>query len=414
MKLTLIRPYYHSVWESLACGYISSYLKAFYHQKPLELKFFDGFFDNDKDIVRGSTDSDYIGFSCTSPQMKPALMLTSEIKKLNPQCITVFGGHHPSSMPEETIKHPQVDIVVQGEGETGLLAILNLKRKKGILKSRIIENLDTVPKADRKLIHQERTLALTEKNDGERIASVLSSRGCLFNCVFCTGDHDVFRGNVRRRSVWHVLEEIQHLVDQWHIDFLKFADAEINTNLEWLREFCNEKIREGITVPWGANIHAAIMDYDTLELMHRANCREIWVGCESGSPRILKTMGKGITVEQVKHVFAWAKQVGLRRRAYFMVGLPSETRTDFDLTLKLADEIDADTYGMTVLCPYPRTSLYSEKYAGVDWSLTDEYTNNFWRTDCFSNEELKQLQTEFTEKFEDRLCVRQSKKVLAS
>jgi radical SAM superfamily enzyme YgiQ (UPF0313 family) len=310
-------------------------------------------------------------------------------------------------MPEETIKHQQVDMVVQGEGETGLLEILKSTRTKGIVQSKIIKNLDTIPMADRKLIHQERTLALTEKQDGERIASVLSSRGCLFNCVFCTGDHDVFKGRVRRRSVWHVLEEIQQLTDRWHIDFLKFADAEINSSLGWLQSFCKEKINRGITVPWAGNIHAALMNYDTLRLMKETNCREIWIGCESGSPHVLKEMGKGITPEQIKQVFEWARQVGLRRRAYFMVGFPTETPEDFKMTMQLAEEVDADTYGMTILCPYPGTTLYSDAYSTVDWSNADEYGNDFWRTEHFTNSELKQLQTEFMDRFQNRLCPRQ-------
>jgi radical SAM superfamily enzyme YgiQ (UPF0313 family) len=414
LKLTLIRPFYHSIWESLACGYIGSYLKEYYHEKPLELQFFDGFFDSDEVIIKGSVDSDFVGFSCTSPQMKHALRLAWKIKERNPKVQTVFGGHHPSSLQRETLAYPQVDMVVVGEGEVGLPMILRHPKDKTVYLPPPIENLDIIPFPDRKLIHQERTLALTEKNDGERIASMLSGRVCPFHCVFCTGDHDVFGNVVRKRSVENVLAEMQQLISQWNIDFVKFADAEINTTLEWLREFCREKIERGITVPWGGNIHAAIMDKPTLELMKKANCREIWIGCESGSPHILKEMGKAITIKQIKHVFTWAKEVGIRRRAYFMVGFPSETRSDFDLTLKLADEIDADTYGMTVLCPYPGTAVYSGKYVDVDWSLTDEYSNDFWITDSFSNEELKQLQSEFTKKFQDRLCIRQSKTVLAS
>jgi radical SAM superfamily enzyme YgiQ (UPF0313 family) len=262
--------------------------------------------------------------------------------------------------------------------------------------------------ADRKLIRQERTLALTERNDGERIASVLASRGCLFNCVFCTGDHDVFQGKVRRPNTWHVLEEIDHLVNEWHIDFLKFADAEINSNLRWLNEFCLEKIRNKITVPWGANIHAGIMDSDSLGLMKAADCREIWVGCESGSPHVLKEMGKRVTIEQIKNVFKWAKNYGIRTRAYFMVGFPTETFEDFRMTMRLAEEINADTYGMTILCPYPGTSLYSDAYADVDWSKTDEYSNDFWTTKYFSNADLHEAQDEFVDKFKDRICMRQT------
>jgi len=197
-------------------------------------------------------------------------------------------------------------------------------------------------------------------------------------------------------------------VNDWHIDFLKFADAEINSNLHWLREFCYEKIEKGITVPWGANVHAALMDEKLIKLMKEANCREIWVGVESGSPRILKIIQKGITVSMVENVFKWGKDAGIKRRAYFMVGFPSETWKDFEMSMNLAEKLDPDVVGCTVLCPYPGTQLYSEKYADVDWSEADEYGNDFYRTEYFSNFELKDMQKEFTDKFKDRLCFRQA------
>ena len=412
VKVTLIRPHYFSVWESLALGYIASYLKKHY-PSDLEIKFYDGFFDSDKTIIEGSVDSNFVAFSCTSPQMKHALSLAKAIKEEKLESITVFGGHHPSSLPEQTLALPNVDVVVVGEGEKGMSDLIGFKEVVGVLprknlyNSPIIEDLDTIPFPDRKLIRQDRTLALTEKNDGERIASILSGRGCLFHCAFCTGDRDVFGTQVRKRTVGNVLDEIKQLVHDWHIDFLKFADAEINTNLFWVQAFCAEKFTQGITVPWGANIHAAIIDRTTLEFMKKANCREIWVGVESGSPRILKEIRKGTNIQQIENVFKWAKGCGIRTRAYFMVGFPSETREDFDMTLDLAERLDADIMGMTILCPYPGTQLYSEKYRGVDWSKTDEYGNDFYSTENFSSEELKAMQAEFTEKFKDRLCFRQ-------
>jgi len=418
VKVTLIRPHYFSVWESLALGYIASYLKKHYQGK-LEINFFDGFFDSDKTIIEGSVDSDFVAFSCTSPQMKHALSLAKAIKEENPEIYTVFGGHHPSSLEADTMANQQVDIVVVGEGETGMLDVLNDWDKYGkagkekefprclVIPSDIIDDLNVIPFPDRKLIRQDRTLALTEKNDGERIASVLSGRGCPFHCIFCTGDRDVFGSKVRKRTVGNVLDEIEQVIADWHIDFLKFADTEINTSTYWVQAFCCEKFKRKITIPWGANIHATIMDRTTLEYMSEANCREIWVGVESGSPRILQEIGKGVTVRQIENVFRWAKELGIRRRAYFMCGFRSETREDFEMTLKLAEKLDADVVGMTIPCPYPGTALFSEEFKNVDWSKADEYGNDFWRTEHFSSEQLKAMQAEFTEKFKDRLCFRQ-------
>jgi radical SAM superfamily enzyme YgiQ (UPF0313 family) len=401
------------VWESLACGFIASYVKRYY-KGDLEVQFFDGFFDSDADIVKGSADSDFVSFSCTSPQMKNALTLASKIKEQNPKVITVFGGHHPSSLPKQTLALPNVDVVVVGEGETGMLRVLEEEKPRSEITTALtriygappIENLDTIPFPDRKLIRQDRTLTLTEKNDGERIASVLSGRGCPFHCIFCTGDHDVFGNKIRKRSVNNVLDEIELLVNEWHIEFLKFADAELNSQLLWVQDFCLEKIRRKITVPFGCNIHASIMDKTTVKLMKEADCREFWIGAETGSPRILKEIKKGTTIKQIENVFKWAKECGIRTRAYFMTGFPSETREDFDMTLNLAERIDADVYGMTILCPFPGTEVYSEKFKDVDWSKADEYGNDFWRTEHFTSDQLKKMQTEFTEKFKNRLCYR--------
>jgi len=406
LKVTLVRPHYFSVWESLSCGYIASYLKKYY-EGDLEINFFDGFFDSDKDTIEGSVNSEYVAFSCTSPQMKHALALARGIKNQNSKIVTVFGGHHPSSLPWQTSRLSEVDIVVAGEGETGMLSALNLKGKVVILGERGIQDLDSIPFPDRKLIRQDRTLALTEKNDGERIASVLSGRGCPFSCIFCTGDHNVFGSLTRKRSVNNVLDEIQELVNEWHIDFCKFADAEINSKPNWVRDFCKQKYLRRITVPFGSNVHARLMDKATMELMKSANCREIWVGVESGSPRILKEMRKEVTIKQIENVFRWAKETEIRTRAYFMVGFPSENRQDFKQTLELAERLDADVYGMTILCPYPGTALYNAtQHSSIDWSVADEYHNDFWRTENFTNEELKSMQAEFVEKFKDRLTFR--------
>lgn len=409
MKISFIRPRYRSVWEPLNIGYIVAYLKRYFREKnSLQLKFFDGFFDEDWRIIKGARDSDIVAFSCTSPQMKHALCLAHELKLKNPNLFTVFGGHHPSALPWKTWKLPQVDAVIEGEGERAFLEYVR-DPTKGIFKRGFISNLDSIPFPDRKFIRQDRTIALTEKNDGERIASILSSRGCFlkYPCIFCTGDHDVFGDKIRRRSVNNVLNEIEKLIADWKVDFLKFADAEINSSVNWLKEFCYNKIKRGIDLPFGCNLHAGNITKELLELLKKAGCREVWIGCESGSPRILKEIRKCITVGQIIKVFDWGKEAGLTRRAYFILGSPSENLRDIRLTEKLAKRIDADIYGFTLMAHYPGTAIYDPiKDKDVDWGQVDEYSNNIWETKYLTNSELKQQQERLVELFKDRLCWR--------
>jgi len=383
-RIILIRPKYFSVWESLGLGYIGAYIKE--HRPDVELSFYDGFFDSDDEIVKGCRDADIVGITATSPQMKHGLDLAAKIKEVNPECRIVFGGFHPSALPEETVSHPQVDQVVVGEGEKPMLEILNGNREP-IIYGEPIGNLDSLPWPDRDLIRVDRTIALTEKNDGERITSVQGGRGCPYRCIFC-GEHIITKRNVRRRSIDHLLDEIEYVVDKYRIDFLKFCDAEINPPpyRDWVKEFCREAIKREIDVEFGANIHASNVDLEMFQLMKWAGFREVWIGVESGSSRILREIKKGASVEHILRAFKLSKQVGLFRRAYFMVGFPTETFKDYLMTLRLAEKIEADSYGITILAPYPGTVIY-ERYRKalnldkVDWSQIDEYVNPVWRND---------------------------------
>jgi len=139
--------------------------------------------------------------------------------------------------------------------------------------------------------------------------------------------------------------------------------------------------------------------------MKEANCTQINVGCESGSPRILRAMRKGITVDKIIEVFSNAKKYGLSRRAFFNIGMPEEEATDIKLTEKLIEDIAPDVVGVTILCPYPGTGLYDKnKFFDVDWSVTDEYGNDFWRTNNLTNNELKFWQRYLTDRFKENLA----------
>jgi len=138
--------------------------------------------------------------------------------------------------------------------------------------------------------------------------------------------------------------------------------------------------------------------------MAEPNCYEIAVGVESGSPKILKQIGKGTTINSIKRCVKWAKQAGILVRGYFILGMPEESEEDLRLTESFAEELELDEYGFTILCPYPGTQMYdSEKQRSVDWENTDEYSNDFWQTKYLSNQKLKEWQYYLTEKFRDKL-----------
>ena len=122
----------------------------------------------------------------------------------------------------------------------------------------------------------------------------------------------------------------------------------------------------------------------------------------------MKDIKKGLYTDIIKRVFGWAKTHGVRRRAFFLLGMENETRKDIELTEKLIDEIKPDMVGFTILAPYPGTSFYDhEKYKDVDWSPIGEYDNDIWFTKHFTNQELKNERDRLANKYKDIICYAQ-------
>lgn len=391
------------MWEPLNLGYLAAYVKKYI--PDLEIEVFSQAFDSDNEIIHAAQNADFAGFGCTTPQMKNALELAYRMKLVNPGIRTVFGGYHPSSMAFETRQNNMVDHAVVGEGEEGLLSLLKGNRM-GVIISEPVEDLDSLPVPDRQLMKAERHIEVAQKETKERITSVQASRGCPFRCLPCS-NVNIHGAHIRVRTAANVIMEMKMLQQQFNLDFIKFCDATFNTSISRVMEFSKQAQELGLNIPWGANIHPAIGSLEMFQEMKKAGCRELWIGAESGSPKILKELRKGVTVDRIKEVFKWTKELGFIRRAYFLIGSPSENAEDIALTEKLAEELDADVYGVTILCPYPGTDLFdSGKYSAQDWSRADEYGNTFYRNKSFTNEELWKIRTRLADKFKNSLCFR--------
>ena len=407
MKVTLIQPKYFNIWESIAFGYLGSYAKAFYKEK-LELNYFQAYFDDDSVILETAVRSDIVAFSCTSPTFHHALELARLLKKENPGIHIVFGGWHVSSVPDEVFSHSEMDQIVVGEGEDAFLDILNGNRNQ-IIRGNVSRDFDSYPFPDRDLIRNHREIDLCQEMIGERITSFQSGRVCPFNCVFCaeravTGKYNRSQNPIRSRDPGKLLDEIMLVSLKYKLDKFKFVDATWNTSPQKVIAFCKEKISREFDLPFECNIHAALINQEMFDWMARAQCKQINVGVESGSPSIMSANRKGVTRDRVEKVFKWARDVGIERRAYFQIGMINETNNDIKMTEEFVERIQPDIFGVTITCPYPGTDLYSpEKYSKVDWATTDEYSNDFWSTKYLSNQELKEWQAYLCNKFKGNL-----------
>lgn len=406
MRVVLVHGKYFNSWEALGLGYMGAYIKKIFPE--VEISFYQGCFDDEKIIIDDCVNSDIAFFSCTSPSFKYCVDIAREIKSQNNKVHTVLGGYHPSSLPQESLVDG-IDQVVIGEGEGAAVEIINGNREKMLTGRRMRFNELDWP--DRDLIKNERNIGVAYKDNGTRITSFQSARACPFGCQYCADGYcGVLYGGrsakVERRDIDDLISEMIFVKEKYSLDFIKFSDPTWNTNLQYTKDFCKEKIRRGLDIPFYPNIHARVVDDEMLELMAKANCSEIGLGVESGSPKILSQIGKTTNKDHIRNAVKLSHKHGIKVRGYFILGMPEETEEDLVLTEEFAEELDLDEYGFTILCPYPGTKMYHdnpEKFNHIDWSVTDEYINDFWETKYLTNAQLQEWQRRLTKKFSERL-----------
>lgn len=406
MKIVFIQPYFKNVWEPLGIGYISSFIKKFYFDY-LDVRFYHGNFDNENDIINGCKDADIVAFSCTTPTFKNGVELATKIKQINKKCEVVFGGWHVTALGVIEEYKNIIDEIIVGEGELPFLHLLD-DRYMDYYRPTPFETLSW---PDRELIKQDRMLDVCENMCGKRIASFQSRRGCPMRCVFCaekcmTGDY-----HIRVRDPEDVLDEIEYVNEKYKITHFKFVDPTWSFPKKATFDFCDAKIKRGNKLPFEAMIHAAFTTKEMLEVAKEAGCNQLNVGVESGSQKLLNDMKKGVTVEKIKKVFKWGKELGISMRGFFILGMLNESLETVEQTRQLIHEISPDVFGVTLLTPFPGSNLYSNKYKNIDWSGCDEYTNNFWRTKNFTNAQLKYIQSKFNDEFKDILVAHQRGKI---
>jgi radical SAM superfamily enzyme YgiQ (UPF0313 family) len=409
VKVTLIQPYYPNIWEPIGLAYIAGYVRR-HTRVAIEWNFFQGYFDTDDTIVEGCRDSDIIGFSVTSPTFRHGVNLAKRIKEVNPNAHCVFGGWHVSALGELAFE-PGVDQIVIGEGESAFLEIVSGNRERIVRGQKL--PFTELPWPDRKLIRNDRTAQLCHDMIGERIASFQGNRVCPVNCTYCaervvTGRFNRTSNPIRSRDPVDLCNEIEQVVADLHLDKFKFVDATFDISPQYVIAFCQEKIRRGITTPWECLVHVSFASEEIFPWLKRSQCHQINVGVETGSPKVMRAIHKGVKHDTVRNVFRWARDYGIERRAFFILGVPCETEEDLILTEEFAREIDPDVFGATILCPYPGSEYYDHlTMKNIPWENTDEYSNDFWCNEHMTNAQLKAWQKRLSDGFRERLCARQ-------
>jgi len=178
------------------------------------------------------------------------------------------------------------------------------------------------------------------------------------------------------------------LIDEYGAKEIIFRDDTFTIDKNHIKGLCKEIIRQGFhkKIKWTCMTRVNLVTEELLQLMARAGCWSIHYGVESGSQRLLDLIQKDITIEQVKKAFKWTKKAGIEIKAFFMLGLPTETREESLKTIRFTKEIDPDWIQVTITVPYPGTKLY--EIAQKDGTLKSLEWENYQTWAGWSDKEL--------------------------
>jgi len=307
------------------------------------------------------------GFSVLTAAFKNAIAVSRELKKRYPDSLIVFGGVHPTAMPEEVLAYEHIDLVLRGEGEKALFEfyrraktgkdfkdINNLSYK---VNGRIVHN-DMVPVTDSAYDSMQFPYHLFRPKNYD-LGFVISSRGCPYSCIFCSNRVTTGR-QYRFKSADAVVNELDMLHHKYKRKHVLFVDDNFLINeprvYTLLEEIKKRRLHKEMVYSFqarGDNINDKL-----LKGLYAGGFRSIFFGLETASERLMKIIKKGETVEQCKNAVRLAKNAGFHVSATFIYGLPAETHKDRMDCAKLSRELKLDMVRYNNATPYPGTELY--------------------------------------------------------
>jgi anaerobic magnesium-protoporphyrin IX monomethyl ester cyclase len=315
--------------------------------------------ENIKDIDYSRLkDSDVLGISMITSTAPRGYEIAEKFRQLNPRGRVIIGGSHATFLPEEASQY--ADHVVTGEGES---VICDLVRDGGdkIINGSPVENLDDLPFPDFSIVD-----GVDISTKRMPITPVSTSRGCPFNCTFCSVTA-MFGRKYRHRSTESVIEEISRIKHRR----IFFYDDNFDANKARIRDLLEKMIENKITPKWIAQVRADVAkDEELVALMSRANCSQLCIGFESLNPEVLKKYNKKQNPEDISFCINMLHKYGIKVHGMFI----SDGYTD------IYHRLGIDSLQLCILVPILGSKLYTAvKSSGrfvtdrfpTDWKLFD-------------------------------------------
>lgn len=324
---------------------------------------------NEKNVEKTAfPEADWYGITCTTATYRTVKTL---VQLLKPKGKVVVGGPHPSVEPDETLSDMQPDHVVTGEAEFLFRdLVLGKLPRKLTYNAGIVKDLDTLPIPARHLFKYEDVVdysGIHGQEKGVPATTIISSRGCPFNCNFCCKNHLMYQ-RYRYRSANNVKSELKYLQDRYGIEHVRFVDDEFTLNNKRVKALCNEI--SDLKMTWVCITRVDTTSISTLKDMKKGGCVEVHVGVESGSNRLLELMNKKVTAKTLLKGIKKIKDARLRVKTYLMYGYPGETEEDRELTLTFLRKAKPDKFTVSMFTPLAGSKT-SKSIANVGWYYPD-------------------------------------------
>ena len=405
------------IYPPLGILYLAGYLRKYLPK--LELKATDGLLlglhDTFNEVTRFGPDIVFISF--ITPCAQGAYELVRQLKEHDNSLVVVMGGPHATALPYEAFAMSPCDIVVSGEGEqTSLELVSALIRKKTLAgidglywknngevvannPRKFITDLDDIPFPARDLINMKDYQGwFVTQNTPETI--ILSSRGCPFDCTFCS--NVIWKSSkpwLRVRSPKNIVDEIEYLKKNYSIGEIFDNGDEFNNNPAHGIAVCKELISRDLNITWKAQLRAHPLPKELVKLMAESGCWYVHLGIESGNQRTLDGIKKHITLEQVEQACTLLKKYNIKVFGLFMLYnvweddecLQYEDTQDTLKTLafakRMVDRGLLSYVSSTIATPYPGSKLFeiARKHSlfqpGIDhdwerWLTEDDFIMN--------------------------------------
>ena len=398
MRVLLINPNYPNVFKygpqasivfpPLGLEYIAAYIKDIAEVRLLDNRLKTG---NVKAIEKTlkQFQPDYTGISCNySSQINIAVGIANIAKKWGSR--TILGGWHPTLVPDETLEHPSVDIIIRGEGELTFRELIQKNSPIGIPGLSYKQNGKNNHNPDRDLMdlkqirYPDRGFRSVSANKtynffGFPVECIETSRGCPYSCTFCC-IHHFYRNTYRKRKAEHVIKELHSNEIRNRASHIFIVDDNFVVDQKFVAELCDGILQTGINKYFMAQARVDMIVHrpEIFKKMADAGFIYLFLGLESFSDRTLKKLNKRIDFQEIKSALRIAHDYGFVVQGNIILGADLEdTKQDLQSVIDITKVLDIDFPTFSMLTPLPGTSLMDEVME-KNLLLTNEWHNFNW------------------------------------